>query len=146
VAASFARLPLRGGSWSGLGGRAKCHFPGPVLQIRGRGGNDGAISKSVLADTPIHPKRHSNSILHSCVGTKSGNVYLEKLHQICATTLANDYWEITLPNRLATSASRSPSRFAYQASLILLGARALYSPLKIADMVDPAVKGSKTAV
>jgi hypothetical protein len=79
-------------------------------------------------------------------GIKSGDVYLEKLRQICATTLTNDYWEITLPNRLATSASRSPSRFAYLASLILLGARALYSPLKIADMIDPAVKGSKTAV
>jgi hypothetical protein len=79
-------------------------------------------------------------------GIKSGDIYLEKLRQICGTTLTNDYWEITLPNRLATSASRSPSRFAYQASLILLGARALYSPLKIADMIDPAVKGSKTAV
>ncbi|CCE11423.1 conserved hypothetical protein [Bradyrhizobium sp. STM 3843] len=79
-------------------------------------------------------------------GIKSGDVYLEKLRQICATTLTNDFWEITLPNRLATSASRSPSRFAYQASLILLGARALYGPLKIADMIDPAVKGSKTAV
>jgi hypothetical protein len=76
----------------------------------------------------------------------TGADYLEKLRQICATTLTNDYWEITLPNSLATSASRSPSRFAYQASLILLGARALYSPLKIADMIDPAVKGSKTAV
>ena len=73
----------------------------------------------------------------------SGDEYLSKLRQICATTLTNDYWEITLPNSLATSASRSPSRFAYQAALILLGARALYSPLKIADMVDPAVSGSK---
>jgi hypothetical protein len=79
-------------------------------------------------------------------GVNTGDAYLDKLRQICATTLTNDYWEITLPNSLATSASRSPSRFAYQASLILLGARALYSPLKIADMIDPAVKGSKTAV
>jgi hypothetical protein len=79
-------------------------------------------------------------------GLNNGDAYLEKLRQICATTLTNDYWEITLPNSLATSASRSPSRFAYQSSLILLGARALYSPLKIADMIDPAVKGSKTAV
>jgi hypothetical protein len=77
---------------------------------------------------------------------KTGDAYLGKLREICATTLTNDYWEIALPNSLATSASRSPSRFAYQASLILLGARALYSPLKIADMIDPAVKGSKTAV
>jgi hypothetical protein len=79
-------------------------------------------------------------------GIKSGSVYLEKLCQICATTLTNDYWEITLPNRLATSASRSPSRFAYQASLIMLEARAPYSPLKIADMIDPAVKGSKASL
>lgn len=74
------------------------------------------------------------------------NNYLEKLRQICTTTLTPDYWEITLPSRLATSASRSPGRFAYQASLILSDARALYSPLKIADMIDPAVKGSKTAL
>ena len=48
-----------------------------------------------------------------------------------------------MPSDLATSASRSPSRFAYQASLILLGARALFSPLKISDMIDPSVKGTK---
>jgi hypothetical protein len=28
------------------------------------------------------------------------------LREICATTLTNDYWEITLPNSLATSALR----------------------------------------
>lgn len=77
-------------------------------------------------------------------GLPDGQTYLARLREICATTLTNDYWEITLPSDLATSAARSPSRFAYQASLILLGARALYSPLKIADMVDPAVKGTKS--
>jgi hypothetical protein len=51
-------------------------------------------------------------------GIKTGDAYLGKLREICATTLTNDYWEITLPNSLATSASRSPSRFAYQASLV----------------------------
>ena len=69
--------------------------------------------------------------------------YLAALRAICGTTLTNDFWEVGLPTALATSAPRSPSRFAYQASLIRLGARGLYSPLKIADMVDPAVKGSK---
>jgi hypothetical protein len=76
-------------------------------------------------------------------GLPDAATYLSRLRQICATTLTNDYWEISLPSDLATSAGRSPSRFAYQASLILLGARALYSPLKIADMIDPAVKGTK---
>lgn len=76
-------------------------------------------------------------------GLSNGTAYVAKLREICATTLTNDYWEITLPSDLATSAARSPSRFAYQASLILFGARALYSPLKIADMIDPAVKGTR---
>jgi hypothetical protein len=79
-------------------------------------------------------------------GIKSGEAYLHSLRQICATTLTNDYWEITLPNSLATSASRSPSKFAYFASLILLEARALYSSIKIADMVNPSIKGSKAAL
>lgn len=78
-------------------------------------------------------------------GVQTGDDYIGALRQICATTLTNDYWEVSLPTALATSAPRSPSRFAYQASLIRLGARGLYSPLKIADMVDPAVKGSKAA-
>jgi hypothetical protein len=74
-----------------------------------------------------------------------GAAFLAKLRDISGTTLTNDYWTITLPSQLATSASRSPSLFAYQAALIKLDANALYSPIKIASMVDPAVKGTKTA-
>ena len=36
--------------------------------------------------------------------------------------------------------------FAYNASLIKLDACALYSPVKIASLVDPAVKGTKVAL
>lgn len=75
-----------------------------------------------------------------------GDAFIAKLRQICDTTLTNDYWEITLPSQLATSASRSPTLFAYQASLIMLDAPALFSPLKLAAMIDPAVKGSKAAL
>ena len=76
-------------------------------------------------------------------GIQSSDEYLARLRTICDLTLTSDYWDITLPTALATSAARSPSRFAYQAALIVLGARGLYSPLKIVDMVDPAVKGTK---
>ena len=58
--------------------------------------------------------------------------FIAKLREVCATTLTGDYWTITLPSQLATSASRSPSLFAYQAALIMLDAQVLYSPLKIA--------------
>ncbi|MBK9589207.1 MAG: hypothetical protein IPO50_11905, partial [Sphingomonadales bacterium] len=76
----------------------------------------------------------------------SGEVFVAKLREICDTTLTNDYWEITLPSQLATSAARSPTLFAYQASLIMLDAPALFSPLKLAAMVDPAIKGSKASL
>ncbi len=59
------------------------------------------------------------------------------------TVLTSDYWTINLPSQLATSAARSPSVFAYQAALIKLDATALYSPVKIAALVDPAVKSTK---
>ncbi|WP_144159676.1 DUF262 domain-containing protein [Paraburkholderia sp. BCC1885] len=73
------------------------------------------------------------------------DAFLAKLREISATTLTSDYWAITLPSQLATSAARSPSLFAYHAALIKLDANALYSPVKIASLVDPMVKGPKVA-
>lgn len=75
-----------------------------------------------------------------------GSAFLARLRELCTTTLTGDYWTITLPSQLATSASRSPSLFAYQAALIKLDANVLYSPLKISAMIDPAVKGTKAAL
>ncbi|NKM12100.1 DUF262 domain-containing protein [Rhizobium laguerreae] len=76
----------------------------------------------------------------------SGDVFVARLREICATTLTNDYWEITLPSQLATSASRSPSLFAYQAALIMLDAPILFGTLKINTVVDPAIQGSKASL
>lgn len=77
---------------------------------------------------------------------EDGTAYLSKLRDICTTTLTPDFWSITLPSQLATSASQSPSLFAYNASLIKLDADALYSPVKIASLVDPAVNGTRVAL
>lgn len=75
-----------------------------------------------------------------------GEAFVARLREMCRTTLTNDYWDITLPSQLATSAARSPSLFAYQAALVKLDAPVLFSPMKMAQMVDPAVKGSKIAL
>lgn len=75
-----------------------------------------------------------------------GDTYLARLRELCSTTLTSDYWSITLPNQLATSASRSPSLFAYRASLVLLDALALYSSMKISTLLDPAISSSKSGV
>lgn len=91
------------------------------------------------------PETRFDSDLARLRDITTGEDYLARLREISATTLTSDYWTISLPSALATSAARSPSLFAYQAALIKLDARALYSPVKIASMVDPAVKGSKAA-
>jgi hypothetical protein len=77
---------------------------------------------------------------------QDGAAYLAKLREICATTLTPDFWSITLPAQMATSAAQSPSLFAYNASLIKLDADVLFSDMKIASLVDPAIKGTKVAL
>lgn len=73
----------------------------------------------------------------------SGDAFLTRLREMSATVLTPDFWEITLPSQLATSAARSPSLFAYHAALVKLDACALYSPIKIASLIDPVIKGTK---
>ena len=72
--------------------------------------------------------------------------FVARLKNVCSRTLTNDYWEINLPGNLATSASRSPSRFAYEAALVILGAPALFSQSKVGDMLDPAIQANRSAV
>jgi len=72
--------------------------------------------------------------------------FVQVLERICNETLTDDFWSITLPNELATSAARSPSLFAYLAALVLLDARVLYSSQRVSDLLDPTVKGNRSAV
>ena len=75
-----------------------------------------------------------------------GKKFLENLNQVCEVTLTNDFWTVQLPNDLATSSSRSPSLFAYYASLVLLEAPALFSKIKISELLDPAIKPKRSKV
>jgi hypothetical protein len=77
---------------------------------------------------------------------KEGNEFLNILERACDMPLTEDYWRITLPNDLATSTSRSPSLFAYNAALVLLDARALFSRSKVSELLDPASRGIRGAV
>lgn len=92
------------------------------------------------------PETRFESDLAQIRGIETGEGYLGRLREMAATVLTKDFWEITLPSALAKSASRSPSLFAYQAALTKLDALALYSPLKISTLVDPAISGTKAAL
>ena len=70
--------------------------------------------------------------------------FMTRLRHACSVTLTTDFWEVTLPNDLATSSALSPSLFAYEAALVLLDAPVLFSDTKVAERLDPALpKGSK---
>ncbi len=69
--------------------------------------------------------------------------FVDILTRICAIELTPDFWKVTLPNDLATSSPRSPSLHAYSAALALLDAPALYSTVKMSDVLDPDVTPNK---
>jgi hypothetical protein len=68
------------------------------------------------------------------------------INDVCASTLTNDFWSITLPGDLATSAARSPSMFAFFAALNVLDARTLYSDHNVRDLMNPAIHGTKSSL
>lgn len=75
---------------------------------------------------------------------KTAEEFLKTLNRVCDITLTNDFWAVTLPNDLATSSPRSPSLFAYHAALVLLDARALFSKIKVAALLDPSVTATRS--
>lgn len=72
--------------------------------------------------------------------------FIGRLRHVCAITLTNDFWNVTLPNDLATSSSQSPTLFAYNASLVLLDAPVLFSSAKVAELLDPAIQANRSAI
>lgn len=66
-----------------------------------------------------------------------GDAFCAELDRIIRSNFTGDYWEISLPNRLDTSSSRSPVLFAYWAALNLLDAEALFSDVRVRDLLDP---------
>ena len=77
---------------------------------------------------------------------KTSSEFQNLLEQIISDELTEDYWNITLPNNLDTSSPRSPSFFAYQASLVLLDAKVLFSELKVSELLDPSWSGKKSTL
>lgn len=71
----------------------------------------------------------------------SGNTgaFCETLDREVATAFTTDYWSISLPNRLNTSAAKSPALLAYWAALNLLDAELLFSTMRVSNLLDPGM-------
>ena len=79
-------------------------------------------------------------------GRSSLEEFVQVLEQEMAAVLTPDYYKVTLPNELATASAKSPEQGAFFASLCLLDAPALYSSVKIRDLLDPAAQAYKSAL
>ncbi len=86
------------------------------------------------------PESAMESDLAMIRDAKKPDEFLGALEDACALALTNDFWDLTLPSELATSAARSPSLTAYHASQVLLGAPVLFSDTKISDWLDPFIQ------
>ena len=76
----------------------------------------------------------------------SANHFVSVIDQVIETQLTADFWTVTLPDLLDSSAAWSPYLFAYYASLNLLDAKALFSEMKIRDLFDPGVSQTKSPI
>lgn len=65
--------------------------------------------------------------------------FCERLDREIDTVFTRDYWTISLPNRLATSGTKSPALMAYWAALNLLDAEVLFSQTRVSARLDPSV-------
>lgn len=93
--------------------------------------------------SPETRMEHDLSLLR---GLSKPNDFIEVLEKEMNAVLTRDYWEVTLPNELATATVRSPGLCAYFAALNLLDAPVLYSKMKVRDLLDPTARPKKQAL
>ncbi len=72
--------------------------------------------------------------------------FVKELNLIIDAQLTADFWTVTLPLDLATSSFRSPSLFAYYASLNILNAFGLFSKLQVKELLESGLKANKSAL
>lgn len=68
--------------------------------------------------------------------------FVAALESAMQAELTNDFWQVTLPSRLESSSARTLSPFF--AAQSVLGAKALFSSLNIAELLDPSAASTKS--
>jgi hypothetical protein len=71
---------------------------------------------------------------------KSPAAFLASLERKIETTLTPDFWSISLPEALETSAALAPQLLAFRAAQVVLSAPVLFSDKKVRDLLDPAIR------
>ncbi|MCP8615227.1 GmrSD restriction endonuclease domain-containing protein [Salirhabdus salicampi] len=79
-------------------------------------------------------------------GLANQKEFIRTIEKLINDSLTNDFWQITLVNNLETSSAQSPALFAYYASLNLLEAKVLFSKMKVSELIDPILKGTRNPI
>lgn len=69
--------------------------------------------------------------------------FCRELDRIVRSNFTGDYWQISLPNALDSSAARSPVLFAYWAALNIIDAELLFSNVRVKDLIDQGAAPKK---
>jgi hypothetical protein len=101
---------------------------------------------SVTAYYSISTETTVQADLNTLKGLKSGEQFEKFINDKINSTFTNDYFEITLPNELATSAATSPAWNAYCAAQNILNIPALFSNIMMKVLFAPGSSGTKKSI
>ena len=71
---------------------------------------------------------------------RTPEAFAGSLERKIETTLTSDFWSISLPAALETSAAVAPQLLAFRAAQVVLSAPVLFSDKKVRDLLDPAMR------
>ncbi|MDL1859786.1 DUF262 domain-containing protein [Betaproteobacteria bacterium PRO7] len=124
-------------------GRLRCQVPEHQLQrLIGR----WLFFSSLTGRYTSSPESVMDADLNRIGALTDAAAFAAVLEDAMASELTNDYWTITLPAALESSAARSPELFAFYAAQNRLSAPVLFSHKKVNDLLDPAIRATKKAL
>ena len=92
------------------------------------------------------PESSIDSDLAILRGVADADAFEQALLSVCQGLATNDFWQINLPTKLATSATKSPAGYAFFASLCVLDAPVLYSDQTVSELMLEAAKSPRQAI
>jgi hypothetical protein len=101
---------------------------------------------SITSRYSFSPESQMESDL-STFRTRDRKEFVAALAHTIDNEITNDFWEITVPNKLLVSSSKNNAlRNAFFATLIRNGVPVLFSNRKVADLFDPSLKQKRKSL
>ncbi|MBB5083349.1 GmrSD restriction endonuclease domain-containing protein [Nonomuraea endophytica] len=122
----------------------RVHYGVPIPQLREVIGRWFFMTHATSRYSgPFESQAERDFALLGGIAPGDAHAFCDALNHLIDDTLTNDFWTITLPNNLATSAAKSPALMAYIAALNIHDAPALLSRVRVRTRLDPAVTAKR---